>query len=395
VTAQWPRAAVFDLDGLLVDTQDCWRRAVGATGDDGPPAGASVADVARTFGVPPSAIKARLLEEIRRLDPKPLPGAVALLERLVARLPLAIASNSPREAVMDLLDRVQVRSAFKAIVSVDDVSRGKPAPDVYLHACELMGVDPSETIAFEDSSIGARAARAAGAVVVGVPRGADELAEADLVVSRLDDSALLEFIDIVGRTAAHVRSVMEGEGTGHDWWHVQRVWSTASLICNSERADRLVVELGALLHDLADWKFNGGDLTAGPRAARSWLDRAGAPERLAERVSELVGQVSFKSADTPDSTTSIEARIVQDADRLDALGAIGIARAFAYGGFAGNVLHDPDPTRTGTTVAHFHEKLLLLRDRMHTDTGRRLAAERHAYLEQFLERFLREWDGRA
>jgi uncharacterized protein len=168
-----------------------------------------------------------------------------------------------------------------------------------------------------------------------------------------------------------------------------------------------VVALGALLHDLADWKFRGGDLEAAPREAGRWLSRLKAPPAIIERVQAICREVSYKGAGVKDSPTSIEARIVQDADRLDAIGAVGIARTFAYGGAKGRSLYQPGEKpvlhRTfaqykrsrGHTINHFHEKLLLLKDRLHTREARRLARSRHAFMEAFLRRFHGEWDGRC
>lgn len=170
-----------------------------------------------------------------------------------------------------------------------------------------------------------------------------------------------------------------------------------------EGADLLVVELAALLHDIADWKFAGGDETAGPRAAREWLERLGVPTDVTNHVCAIIAQMSFKGAGVQSTMPTIEGKVVQDADRLDALGAIGIARAFAYGGHRGSPIHDPDlkpvlhtsfehyKAGRGSTINHFHEKLLLLKDRMNTATGRRLARERHEFMVEFLQRFEREW----
>jgi uncharacterized protein len=210
---------------------------------------------------------------------------------------------------------------------------------------------------------------------------------------------------VVSSTAAHVRQLLSGEGTGHDWHHIQRVWRLSRQIAREEGADLQVVELAALLHDVADWKFHDGDLQAGPRAARAWLASQGVDENTIEQVVAIVAGLSFKGAGVTEAELSLEGQCVRDADRLDALGAIGIARTFAYGGHKGQPIHDPDvpPVRHdsfaayrasgGTSINHFYEKLLLLRDRMHTAAGRRIAAERHRYLEDFLHRFLAEWDG--
>lgn len=214
--------------------------------------------------------------------------------------------------------------------------------------------------------------------------------------------------DLIKATAKHVRGVQDGEGTGHDWWHTQRVWRNAIRIAHGEQVDLEIVELGALLHDLGDPKLHDGDDTVAPRLIREWLSSQGVPEELTEAVLAVVKNVSFKNTvgGSPADMT-MEAKVVQDADRLDALGAIGIARAFAFGGKDGRPLYDPNIapkqprttkaylTARTTTVNHFYDKLLLLKDRMNTDTGRRLAERRHAYTEAYLVEFYREWDGEA
>ncbi len=198
---------------------------------------------------------------------------------------------------------------------------------------------------------------------------------------------------------------MSGEGTGHDWWHVFRVAKTAVRIALREQADIFIVQLAALLHDIGDFKFHNGDETVGPRMARQWLEQLGVGEDTVTRVCEIVREVSFKGAGVPDHMPSIEGKIVQDADRLDAIGAIGIARTFAYGGAKGREIHNPEckpqlhdsfeqyKKNNGPTTNHFYEKLLLLKDRMHTSTAKEIAEKRHAFMENFLEQFLREWDG--
>ena len=213
---------------------------------------------------------------------------------------------------------------------------------------------------------------------------------------------------LVDEVAAAVRKAMEGEGSGHDWWHVWRVWRLAERIGRTEKkTDRTVVALGALLHDLGDWKFHGGDEEAAPREAGRLLSRLGATKEAILRVQAVCREVSYKGAGVADRPTSLETRIVQDADRLDAIGAIGIARTFAYGGAKGRSIYDPGEKpvlhRTfaaykksrGHTINHFHEKLLLLKGRLHTREARRLARDRHAYLVDFLKQFHREWDGRG
>lgn len=211
--------------------------------------------------------------------------------------------------------------------------------------------------------------------------------------------------ELIERTAAHVRQTLAGDSSGHDWHHISRVWKNAIQIGRQEQADLRVVQLAALLHDIADWKFHGGDETAGPRAARNWLESQGVDSVTVTHVCEIIAALSFKGANVANQIATLEGKVVQDADRLDAIGAIGIARAFAYGGHAGRALHDPEipPTphdsfeayknNKGPTTNHFYEKLLLLKDRMNTRTARELAAQRHAFMEAYLRQFLSEWDG--
>jgi uncharacterized protein len=210
---------------------------------------------------------------------------------------------------------------------------------------------------------------------------------------------------IIQKTAEHVKKQMMGEGTGHDWWHVYRVWKTAKHIGKEEKADLFIVELAALLHDLADWKlYKGDDL----KPIRDWLETLEIDKETADRVCEIVKNVSFKGAGVRSEITKTkEGMVVQDADRLDAIGAIGIARALAYGGHKGREIHNPDikpvehktfeeyKSSKGTTINHFYEKLLLLKDRMKTGTGKNMAEERHAFMESYLKEFYKEWEGNA
>jgi uncharacterized protein len=213
-------------------------------------------------------------------------------------------------------------------------------------------------------------------------------------------------VDIVAETAQFIEEKFAGEGSGHDWAHIRRVWLMARRLARTTPgADPEVTELAALLHDIADWKFHDGDYEAGPRAARAWLQSRGASEDVIVRVETIIREVSFKGLGVPTPVSSVEAALVQDADRLDAIGAIGIARAFAYGGHKGRSLHDPAiapvahesfasyQKNTAPTLNHFYEKLLHLQDRMHTDAGRAVARERHAYMEGFVAQFLAEWEG--
>ncbi len=212
---------------------------------------------------------------------------------------------------------------------------------------------------------------------------------------------------LILQTADHVQAKLSGEGTGHDWFHIDRVRKNAVEIGGHEHADMYVVELAALLHDIADWKFSGGDETAGPREARAWLESMNVDEETIAHVCGIIRDLSFKGARVQTAMKTKEGMVVQDADRLDALGAIGIARAFAYGGHKGRELYNPDikpePHATfeeykkgrGPTINHFHEKLLLLKDLMNTETAKRIAEQRHAFMQQFLDRFALEWEGKA
>jgi uncharacterized protein len=211
---------------------------------------------------------------------------------------------------------------------------------------------------------------------------------------------------ILKQTEEHIKSKFTGEGSGHDWWHIYRVRKIAVHIGTQENADLFVVQLAALLHDISDWKFNDGDFDAGPGLAREWLEKLQVNEDIISHVSEIIKGVSFKGAGVITEMGTIEGMIVQDADRLDAIGAIGIARTFAYGGHKSREIYNPGirpeyhgsfeeyKNGTGPTINHFYEKLLLLKDLMNTETARKIAIERHWYMEQFLEKFFREWDGK-
>ncbi|MEE6307437.1 HD domain-containing protein [Plantactinospora veratri] len=211
--------------------------------------------------------------------------------------------------------------------------------------------------------------------------------------------------EVARLTSEFVRSRLGGEPTGHDWWHALRVRKLACHIAQAEGADAEVVELAALLHDIADAKFTGSD-DDGPRVAAEWLRSVNVDEAVVGAVSDIVAHISFKGALLPDEPLSPEGACVRDADRLDAMGAVGIARTFAYGGYVRRPIHDPEQPpvlhdsvesyrRTlGTTTNHFHEKLLLLRDRLITPTGRALGRRRHQVMLDFLCEFEMEWDGR-
>lgn len=208
----------------------------------------------------------------------------------------------------------------------------------------------------------------------------------------------------IERTEALVREQFATDATGHDWHHIRRVRDLAVRFGKELNADLVLVELGALLHDIADWKFHDGDSDLGPRKASDWLLLLGAPGKVADQVAAIVREISFKGAGVATPMSSLEGQIVQDADRLEAIGAIGIARAFAYGGSKGRAMHDPDvppmmhgsfeayKKNTGPTLNHFYEKLFLLKDRMNTEPAKRLAQHRHEVMRKFVDQFLAEWD---
>ena len=221
--------------------------------------------------------------------------------------------------------------------------------------------------------------------------------------------------DIIQQTAAYVKAELTNAEGGHDWWHIYRVWKTAKQILQTEDCDALTVELAALLHDIADSKFNGGDETIGPRKAEQFLQSINVSPDIIEQVVNIIKNMSFKSSHfeqalqlrSAQAWTSKELMVVQDADRLDAIGAIGIARAFNYGGFKSRGLYDPNikpdvnmtkeqyKNSTAPTINHFYEKLLLLKDKMNTETGKALAQNRHDFMVGYLEQFYKEWEGEA
>lgn len=212
---------------------------------------------------------------------------------------------------------------------------------------------------------------------------------------------------LISNTIDFVKKTLKNAEGGHDWFHIERVLNNARHIAKGEKADMLVVELGALLHDIADSKFHNGDENIGPKIAREFLNSQEVPQETIEHVIKIIDNVSFKGGNVQRDFSSIELDIVQDADRLDAIGAIGIARTFNYGGFKGRSLYDPKiksnlnmtkeeyKASTAPTINHFYEKLLLLKDRMNTETGRQIAEERHRFMEKFLEQFYAEWSGDA
>lgn len=215
---------------------------------------------------------------------------------------------------------------------------------------------------------------------------------------------------ILENLSAEVKEKMSSDGSGHDWWHVYRVWKMATHLAKDEKADLFVVELGALLHDIADYKFHGGDYSVGPRVAREMMERIKVAEDTIDKVCEIVENISFKGGVKKETMKTLEGKIVQDADRLDAIGAIGIGRVFAFGGSKNRPMHDPAikpqaykskeeyiaafRRNEGSSISHFYEKLLLLKDRMNTKAAKQIAQSRHEFMEEFLKRFYSEWEGK-
>ncbi len=217
----------------------------------------------------------------------------------------------------------------------------------------------------------------------------------------------MEPSQLIQHTIAFVKDTLKDAEGGHDWFHIDRVYKNALLLAKNEKVDPLVVSLGALLHDIADAKFHDGDESLGPKKARAFLEAQHVSDAVIVHVENIIKHISFKSSldKSQNPFYSLELALIQDADRLDAIGAIGIARCFNYGGFKNRALYDPEiapnlhmtkeeyKASTAPTINHFYEKLLLLKDQMNTETGKRVAQERHAYMQDFLQQFYREWNG--
>jgi len=211
--------------------------------------------------------------------------------------------------------------------------------------------------------------------------------------------------ELIENTVIFVKETLKNAEGGHDWFHIERVWRNAKLIAKSEDVDMEIVEIAALLHDIADSKFNSGDETVGPKKALDFLIDQDADYRVIDHVIAIIENVSFKGGKQQRTFNSLELDVVQDADRLDAIGAIGIARTFNYGGFKNRAIYDPEikpdlnmtkeqyKTSTAPTINHFYEKLLLLKDNFNTETGIQIAEKRHQFMGQYLEQFYGEWAG--
>ena len=211
--------------------------------------------------------------------------------------------------------------------------------------------------------------------------------------------------DLIRKTADFVKATLADAEGGHDWFHILRVWNNAKLIAKNEDVNLLIVELGALLHDIADAKFHNGDETIGPEKARLFLKSHQVDEKTIAHVEKIIENISFKGGNFNQQFHSKELEVIQDADRLDAIGAIGIARAFNYGGFKNRLLYHPEikpnlhqtkeeyKKNNAPTINHFYEKLLLLKDKMNTETAKKIAAKRHQFMEVYLQQFYDEWNG--
>ena len=211
---------------------------------------------------------------------------------------------------------------------------------------------------------------------------------------------------LIYNTEAFVKNTLENAEGGHDWFHILRVYKNAKLISSQENVDEFIVELGALLHDIADSKFHNGDETIGPKEARKFLESQQVEESVIIHIENIITNISYKGGNFEQKFTSPELEVVQDADRLDAIGAVGIARCFNYGGFKNRSLYNPEispklnqtkdeyKNSNAPTINHFYEKLLLLKDKMNTVSGRKIAESRHQYMENFLQQFYNEWDGK-
>ncbi|TVZ56568.1 uncharacterized protein OD91_1857 [Lutibacter sp. Hel_I_33_5] len=211
---------------------------------------------------------------------------------------------------------------------------------------------------------------------------------------------------IIANTIIFVKETLKNAEGGHDWFHIERVYKNALLIAKHEPVDLFIISLGSLLHDIADAKFYDGDESIGPKKARLFLENEHVDEETIVHIENIINFISFKTSFSSDKKfTSKELEVIQDADRLDAIGAIGIARCFNYGGFKNRSLYNPDiapnlnmtkeeyKNSTSPTINHFYEKLLLLKDKMNTKTGRQIASDRHVFMEGFLQRFFDEWNG--
>ena len=213
----------------------------------------------------------------------------------------------------------------------------------------------------------------------------------------------MQKLSILSETEKHIKTLLQGEGSGHDWWHIHRVRNNALAIAKAYKANLFIIEMAALLHDIADHKFHNGDEKIGLKKAKEWLLEQKTNTQELEHIILIISEVSFSSNKIP---STLESKIVQDADRLDAIGAVGIARTFAYGGHKNREIYNPNippvsyktmdeyKKNTHPTINHFYDKLLLLKDKMNTAEAKKLAENRHRFMQSFLKEFYAEWDGK-
>lgn len=212
--------------------------------------------------------------------------------------------------------------------------------------------------------------------------------------------------EVVSKVLAYLEKNFKNESTGHDYWHFIRVWQMAKKIAQKEGGELFVIELGALLHDIADWKFHGGTNEAGIKKVQELLESFNVDKKIIDQVCYIIDNISFKGAKVKNSMQTLEGKVVQDADKLDVIGAIGITRVFAYGGKTGREIYNPDikpvlhtsfedyKNSKGTSINHFYEKVLLLKDFLNTETAKKIAESRHKFTELFLKEFFKEWEGK-
>lgn len=215
----------------------------------------------------------------------------------------------------------------------------------------------------------------------------------------------MEEQQIIDQTVEYLKNQFQGEATGHDWFHIERVWKLSKVLAKEEgEMDFFVVEMGALLHDIADHKFHNGDESIGPKQGAKYLSQFNISKDRKNKIIQIIEEISFKGQGVPTLMSSKEGEVVQDADRLDAMGAIGIARTFAYGGAKNRAIYDPVikpvchnsfatyKNSTAPTINHFYEKLLLLKEHLNTKSAKKEGEKRHAFMEEYLRNFYREWE---
>lgn len=325
---------------------------------------------------------------------------------------LGIASSKRRKYIVKEMEANGILSLFEAIVGQEDTDEHKPSAAPLLLAAEKMGLSPEQCVYIGDLPTDLLAARAAGMTSAAALWGEGRQerlspCSPDLVFAT--PHSLLSFFIVQMQEQAieaaerFAKMVLAHDPTGHDWWHIHRVVRMSERLAREEGADRFICVLAALLHDVADEKLNASK-EDGLRKVSDWLDSQSLSTPDARHIMDIISTMSYNAGENPPMRT-LEGKVVQDADRLDAIGAIAIARTFLYAGWIGHPIHDPQlPPRDGmtpkeyrqnksTAINHFHEKLLKLKELVNTPSARQIAEERHRYMEQYVKRFYREWDG--